>query len=69
MVFIIIIIIITGSDKHGFSSSTDVRTIHKKQKSFLFLSAKEFPDLEKRFSSRVSQVTEGGSGKPAYRSG
>lgn len=54
--YIIIIIIITGSDKYGFPlRRTDGHfTIHKKH----FFPTKQFPDLEKRFSSRVSQVMQ-----------
>lgn len=41
--YIIIIIIITRSDKHGFSSSTDGRTIHNSQKAFSFSFDKTIP--------------------------
>lgn len=61
-IIIIIIIIITGSGNHGFSSSTDGRTLHDSQKAFFFPS-KQFPDLEKRFSSRVCQVIGRGRGE------
>lgn len=60
----IIIIIITGSDKYGFPlQRTDGQFTKSKQHFFPY---KNFNRLEKRFSSRVSQVTEGGRGKPAY---